>query len=304
MNTDIVLGIDTLALITAIGLLLGRSLLAPAAGFWPIEVEDIGDVSWRLLGLCIGLLWLTSLAWLRTQAAAMSGQSYGGALAVIPVVLFHSHFGAVWWLRVAAMLWFTGAWVNMGRLSGRTARGGTYAVLFGLAWVAASRIATGHAAAAGDWTLREAMDWLHLISVSVWGGSLIATTLLIFPRLVRTDISGRAEFAQRFSRVAGCALAGVLLSGTYDAWQMLPAISAFWENPYGRLLGIKLLLVAAMVAFDAVHRYRRVSELRAVTAENQAAWLHRFPYSVLVETALFLGVLAITSMLFDTAPPR
>src|SRR5699024_2777138 len=125
----------------------------------------------------------------------------------------------------------------------------------------ATRSATGHAAADGDWTLREAMDWLHLVSISVWGGCLLVAVLLVFPGLQCAVPTGRAYFAWRLSRVSSVALAGVLASGIYSTLQMLPSVSDLWTSGYGRLLGIKILLVAGMIVLGATNHYRWVPQV-------------------------------------------
>src|SRR5690625_2163384 len=75
MAIDIVIGIDSLALVVAIGLALTAGVLVPAAGFaWDDRIA-IERMTRRLFSVCIGVLWLTSLAWLWTRTAAMAGQS-------------------------------------------------------------------------------------------------------------------------------------------------------------------------------------------------------------------------------------
>lgn len=302
MATDIVIGFDSLALVVAIGLTLTRGVLVPVTGFaWDDRVE-IDRTVMRLLALCIGALWLTSLAWLWTRTAAMSGRAGWAALPMVPIVLWHSHFGLVWWLRAGALLWTTFALVfllHRQRINGVA----IVVLLFGLAWVAASRSASGHAAANGDWTLREAMDWLHLLAISTWGGSLIATLILIFPRLWHVPIAQRARFATRFSVLATGALAVILISGMYSAWHLLPSVTAFWSSHYGRLLGLKLLFVAAMVVFGALNHYRLVPQLRLAAAEQGSGGVRRLGFSVLLESVLLLVVLAITALLLGSMPP-
>lgn len=303
MAVDVVIGFDSLALVLAIGLLLARGVLVPAAGFRTEELVRILRAGISLCWLCLAVLWLTSLAWLWTRTAAMSGQPLWAALPVVPKVLFRSHFGAVWWLRAAALLWSTLALVVITRRGGRVGWPGIGLLLFGLAWVGASRSAAGHAAAEGDWTLREAMDWLHLMVVSVWGGSLLASLLLIFPWLGSVPAARQARFGARFSLLASCALAVVLISGIYNAWQMLPSVSALWASQYGRLLGLKLLFVAGMVACGAINHYQLVPRLQPAADADNSDVVRRFRASVLVESALLLAVLAVTAVLLNTMPP-
>jgi len=214
-----------------------------------------------------------------------------------------THFGAVWWLRAVALIWTVVFLALMSRSSGRAGKSGLALLLFGLAWVAASRSAAGHAAAGGDWTLREGMDWLHLMAVSTWGGGLIAALALIFPRLSRVTGADRARFAVRFSLVATWALAVVLVTGIYNSWHMLPGVSAFWTSYYGRLLGVKLLFVAGMVACGAINHYRLVPRLQSRAGGDNLVTARRLQLSVLVESALLLVVLAVTSVLLSSMPP-
>lgn len=303
MAVDIVIGFDSLALVFAIGLSATQGFLTPAAGFRPGDRDAIRRGVFRLYGLCLAALWLTSLTWLWVRTAVLSGQSVWTVLPVVPTVLFRTHFGAVWWLRAAAVIWATLTVVFMAYRGSRWRWSGIAVLGFGLAWVAASRSAAGHAAADGDWTLREGMDWLHLISVSVWGGSLMASLVLIFPRLSRISAGQQVRFASRFSLLATWALAGVVVSGIYSAWQMLPAVSALWNSHYGRLLSLKLFFVAGMVTAGSINHYRLVPGLQPAASADNTTVLRRFRASVVVETALLLVVIAITAMLLGSAPP-
>lgn len=112
------------------------------------------------------------------------------------------------------------------------------------------------------------------------------------------------RFAARFSQLASGALAVVLATGIYNAWQVLPAVSALWASPYGRLLGIKLLFVAGMIAGGAINHFRITPRLQAATASGDVALLlRRFQQSVLLESVLLLFVLAVTALLLGGMPP-
>src|SRR5690625_3527143 len=91
--------------------------------------------------------------------------------------------------------------------------------------VACSGRGLGHSGADGDWVLREGMDWRHCMAVSAWGGSILARLLLVFPRLTCVSTDLLARLGARFSLIASCALAVVLVSGMYSSWRMLPGIS-------------------------------------------------------------------------------
>src|SRR5690625_6755473 len=119
MAVDIVTGFDSLAVVFAIGLTLTLWVIVPAAGFRERDQARVQLATVRCLGLCLALLWLTSLAWLWTRTASMSGQPLWAAFPVVPTVLFRSHFGAVWWLRAAAVAWATLALIFLARRGNR-----------------------------------------------------------------------------------------------------------------------------------------------------------------------------------------
>jgi putative copper export protein len=124
--------------------------------------------------------------------------------------------------------------------------------------VAFTRSASGHAADAGDFKLPELMDWLHLIVASFWGGGLIVLSTVVLPIAIKRPDQGRiliANIARRFSTLAGATLAGVLMTGTYNAWFEVRSFQVLWETPYGRTLIAKLLLVLALIILGASNRY-------------------------------------------------
>lgn len=303
MAVDVVIGFDSLAIVLAIGVLLTWAVLLPAAALPNAQADRVQRETMRLFGCCLVLLWLTSLAWLWTRTAAMSGQPPWAALSVVPTVLFRTHFGAVWWLRAAAVVASTLVFVFVLWRRRRLGWITVVALLVALGWIVASRSASGHAAANGDWTLREAMDWLHFVAIAVWGGTVLATVLLLFPRLRRVSHATPGRFALRFSRLATGALAIVLITGIYNTWHMLPTVGALWSSHYGRLLAIKLLFVAAMIACGAINHYRLVPRLQTASVLASATWIRRLQMSVVLESLLLLLILAVTALLLGSMPP-
>lgn len=304
MAVDVVIGFDSLAVVFAVGLLITDRFLVPAAGFQTADLDNVRRLFSRLLAACLAALWLTSLAWLWLRTASMSGRPILEALSAIPLVLSRTHYGSVWWLRAAAVLASSIVLLAAYRKRGLSSWPVMALLMFGMVWIAASRTASGHAAANGDWTLREVMDWLHWLSVSTWGGSIMGTLCLVFPRLRQASVTNQACFARRFSLMATWALAGVLITGIYSAWHMLPAVSAFWSSYYGRLLGVKLLFVAGMAALGALNHYRLVPAMQADAGSGRMVAARRLRMSVLCEAVLLLVVLAVTAVLLGSMPPH
>lgn len=299
---DAIIGVENLILVLAVGLIVTWMRLAPD-NIQPAGRAGRGGVYSGLLLLCVLALGVTSLLWLWLRTADMAGQSIWAALAFVPEVLLQTHFGAVWWLRIAALTMAGLACARIIRAGSRPRWAPMTVLMSAVALIMATRSATGHASADGDWTLREAMDWLHFVSVSAWGGCLLVAVLLVFPKLRWATPMGRARFARRLSRISSIALAGVLASGIYSTLQMLPSVSDLWVSGYGRLLGIKILLVAGMVALGATNHYRWVPRIVADGTADNSMPARQLRKTVTLEALLLLGVLGVTAVLLGSNPP-
>jgi uncharacterized membrane protein len=192
----------------------------------------------------------------------MSGQPLLSILPLLSIVLFHTHYGWVWLLRPVALtaLWM-GWWMGKHRLRSRLFP----ALMFGAgALMAMTRSASGHAADWGDLTFPELIDWLHLMASALWGGGLIPLSLVVLPAALKHPEQRQviATVARRFSLLAGFALAGILLTGLYNAWLQVGTLSAMWKTPYGQTLLAKLCLLMPVLILGVFNRYISVPLLQ------------------------------------------
>src|SRR6266540_2059625 len=134
--------------------------------------------------------------------------------------------------------------------------------------------ASGHAAGASPpwWGIRITADAAHLLAAGLWAGGIMALATMR-PRQGWTGPQGRALLA-RFSPVA----AGF---GLVQAFQQVGSVPSLLSSSYGRVLGIKLLAVAAMVPLS-VRAWRRRPAFRletalGLTAVTMAALLAAYP---------------------------
>lgn len=110
---------------------------------------------------------------------------------------------------------------------------------------------TSHAVATTDFLLAIAFDFLHLLSASIWVGSLIAMAVLL---PLNRDKEGRKLFQQvvrRFSNWGkGCVFL-LLISGVYLSLKYVPTFHALFYTTYGQVLisKIALFLVMLLLAF-------------------------------------------------------
>jgi copper transport protein len=143
-----------------------------------------------------------------------------------------------------------------------TATGGTLlAVALALTWAAAE-----HASAGIQVPLAMTSSVLHLLATAVWLGGLVAllTTLRSTPD---------AATVARFSRIAFTSVTVLVVTGAYQSWRGLGSWQALTGTTYGRLLLLKLALVAVLLAAAAVSR-RWTTALVTTTAGTAAAREH------------------------------
>lgn len=180
---------------------------------------------------------------------------------------------------------------------------------------------SGHAIS-GRWSDAAVIaDALHVLAMSVWLGGIVAlaATALGSSQASRTAASSTAALA-RFSRVALGSIAVLVATGTFQSIRQLGSFESLRDTEFGRILVVKLVLVAAIVVVAAFSReiVLRMSarswlanadnrpsgepappELSPEDAATERAGLRR---SVLFEVVLGLAVLVATSVLVN-APP-
>lgn len=289
---------DIAAIATSIGVLACR--------LWLLNPRDqlpfLKRLKW-VLTACVVLLSVTTAALLVLRAQVLSGGDYKAVAAVLPSVLLDTHFGSFWLVRVTALgaLWLLW-WLD--RRAG-VQKYWPVLMLIALAVLAFTRSATGHAADAGDFTVSEIADWLHLLVISLWAGGVAAAALSVFPAVStrRGNLTPVAGFAHRLSRLAAVALAAVILTGTYQVWDRLQHIADLWQTNYGRHLLLKLALVSAMIGLGAVNRFFHLLGLVA-DHDRGAAATRRFSRIIYIEAGVALLVIVATAALIQTSPPH
>ncbi len=154
---------------------------------------------------------------------------------------------------------------------------------------------SGHAAASGDWTTAAVVaDWVHVVAAGLWLGALVG--LLYLGRDASTPPLVQA--LGRFSVQARLSVAALLLSGVFASWLHLPRLADLVETTWGRLLGLKLLLVVVMLGLGA-YNWRRLSP--RADEPGGAATLVRAAWG---EVLVGILILSVTAVWAGTAPPQ
>src|SRR6185437_10494557 len=120
-----------------------------------------------------------------------------------------------------------------------------------------------------------ALDWLHVVSASLWVGGLIGILVLWRSLPVARRMAGLAVCVPRFSNVAFGAVLLLLGSGVAASVIRLPTLGALWGTSYGQAILVKAGLLAAALVLAAVNLLRTKPALRAPRAPMSAAVLLR-----------------------------
>lgn len=166
----------------------------------------------------------------------------------------------------------------------------TGAVLAVLLW--GTNAAAGHGGAGYLWPVWTGITAIHLAATATWlaGLTVLAFALL---RMARGSASWDGRL-QRWSTVATVAVVLLLATGSAQSLRSIDSIDELTATHYGKLLLIKLGLVAVMLLLALVNR-------RGVRGVGGSSVGHR---AVSGELALGVVVLVITSSLSTTAPAK
>ncbi len=154
---------------------------------------------------------------------------------------------------------------------------------------------SGHSAVdPGSSWKTELADWVHLSAAMLWAGGLVQLALTVWP--VAPELRRSAFLG--FSRLATLLLGLLLSAGIYLSLARFPQLADLWRFDYGRVLLIKLTLVAAALAWGAVHHFLLRPRIAAGTAAGVRVW-----NSLLGESTVVVTILLLTAVLVNTAPP-
>jgi putative copper export protein/mono/diheme cytochrome c family protein len=296
-----------LAMAAMLGALVVDTLIVPR----PISAARARR--WAVTAAAILLVGTIGELVLRTST--MTGSAWAAVASGLPTVVERTHFGRIWLVRAASI-------VAIAFLAARPSRGPRLAALALAAVVALTTALTGHLADWGDLTPSVALDWIHVLAACAWTGGVA----------VLATVSARAGWAPpvltavaaRFSRLAGLCLFAVLATGVYNAWIQLPGLRALWTTDYGRILAVKVALVAVLAGLGCVNRYAVVARLDDHRRRHRLARIFRrvelvlagprpgargrlparFMAFLAAEATLAVTVFACSAMLGEATPPR
>lgn len=149
--------------------------------------------------------------------------------------------------------------------------------------------------------------WLHILAVVTWLGGIVFLSIVLVPALRRPEYRGILaplvdQAGARFRRVAWIALGVLIVTGGFNL-MYLGFDGSDWGSPFGRALGLKLLLVAGILVLSALHDFVIGPRATALYRENpkaeqarrlwqQAGWIGRLNL-ILALVVVALGIILV-----------
>jgi copper transport protein len=179
----------------------------------------------------------------------------------------------------------------------------------------------GHAIT-GDWASAAIVaDTIHVLAMALWLGGLVVLAVVTLTHNAPLEARDAVE---RFSRLAlGCVIA-LVATGAFQTWRQVGSLDALRSTDYGRILVVKLVLVALVIVFAAFSREVVLRLLPPPTETrtglpvvsggfedddedyevDEQLELRRLRRSVWAEIATAVLILVATSLLVNAAPAK
>ncbi|MGH2590682.1 MAG: CopD family protein, partial [Actinomycetota bacterium] len=164
--------------------------------------------------------------------------------------------------------------------------------LLGLALAAVAL--RSHAASVGAWWAVPA-NALHLMAGALWSGGLVHLVLVTWRLRGGSHRAAVVDGAKRYAALALASAAAVMASGAVVAFSQFRETSQLLTTGYGRVLLVKLALVAATLGLALAARRRALGR-----SGGDANLLRRLTRP---EAALLLLVIPVATVLANSTPP-
>jgi copper transport protein len=166
--------------------------------------------------------------------------------------------------------------------------------LLAISGVGVSLASSGHAGTASPQWLTRPMVFLHGVAVAYWAGALLPLMAM-----TRGPVQMLLAVLSRFSRAAVPVVSVLVLTGLVLAIIQLNSLNALVDTKYGLILSIKVTLVAVLLGFAALNRFRLAPALQSGSRDTRP-----LVRSIAIECAVIVGILAAVAGWRFTPPPR
>ena len=279
-----------------VGGLASMLWLRQAASSWAQQVLKVSRKSF-IAGTVVALIASAAALWF--QAAAMGDGSVLSAGSMVPMMVGDTHYGHAWSIGIVSLLVSGVAMVTLRHFRMRVSA-------LGLAAFILTRSVVSHAGVDGDFNLKVAVDWVHLLWVCLWVGMVLLGAFIALqrPPTNQSDAVDVTTWVSSLSTTATIALVCILLSGVLKVWWATPSVGELVVSSYGGVLLVKVLLVAAAIGLGGINRFFVLSPLLLGLREPElpAPTLHRRFVQVLRAEALVLLLVFVAAAVLSGTP--
>ncbi|MGW6663682.1 MULTISPECIES: copper resistance protein CopC [Peribacillus] len=206
----------------------------------------------------------------------------------IKEVLNATNFGSVWIIEILILLLLFLVIYFM--LENTLNKSLPYLSFIIIACLMICKALTGHTAAVPNQVLAVLMDFLHLFSMALWLGGIMAL-LVILPGLANRQAVQEDKrtfywsIISRFSKWSFLFVIILIVSGIYSSLQHVPTIHSLFNTTYGQLLLAKIGLMLVMIVLGGFHFLRGKKQTK------------KLGYSVGMEFGLGIVILVVAALL-------
>lgn len=229
-------------------------LLAIAPAIVPLPDESRGQIAGRLRRSSVYAIWIAVVG----SVILLLSQSITSSDNVAPSAIWSvltTHFGWYWLARIALM---TTLWMLLRRKTSweEDATLGTHSsvVLLACASLVPFSLVSHAAAQPSGQPMAIAVDWLHLLSATIWIGGLLALVIGVMTMSGLQAMQRRVVFAALIPRFSTLAIGSVLIlavTGFYASWLEVGNLTALMSTAYGHTLLVKLILLIPILMLGA-----------------------------------------------------
>lgn len=289
---------------TATALLFGRALFKVVVRV--PETVGVFERRGRQIDLGLAVLALVSaLGWLAGVAATMAGSwdELGGPDTAMAIIR-DTRFGRVAVGRFALIAVILAMLVTKDRAK-PTTLGGERALLALSAILLASLVGWGHGLSGESVSgaIHAVADIVHLLCAGAWLGGLLSLGLIIgHARRSGIPSWGNVNTSLiQFSRLGYLAVGLLIVTGCINTLAIAPDARLIIDTDYGRILAIKIALVAMMVGLAVVNRLVLLPKMGPGDSAAKRA-SGAFLRSITIEQLIGLAILAVVARLGMTHP--
>jgi putative copper resistance protein D len=296
----------------AFQLIVARPALSAAGAASAVEFAAYAGRRLTLARWTLLTVFLTGLLGFWLQVASVTSVPLTQALRPenIGGVLLGTRYGTVWLVRVGFIVVLAG--LIFGERATRSDDSRALPLIFAAALVMALAF-SGHAAAGeGVWLVAQLAAYaLHLLAAGAWLGGLLALVLFLgwlrraHPSWAQAVLK---ETTRRFSLLGLACVTVLLLTGIFNAWTLVGALPPLVGTTYGKLLLVKLALLAPLLAVAATNLLNLKPRILALGGESStisaSGLLRRLKRQVQIEATIGICILLIVGWMSITPPAR